>query len=281
MFKNMKLGSKIIGGFSIVLILLAIVAYVGFNGLSGVVDRVVNTEDMNRIIKFTLETRQQEKNFIIRKDKEYVKRVNDLVPEIKDQANATKSTFNDPANKQQMDQIISAIGKYETAYKRYVDLFDQKNSTEASMVDNARALRTQSENILEQIQKDLEQLNIESERKQANNFWLADAANRCIKIALQAQISQNMYIRTHEKKFADEIKSYKKDFLAIVNEGINRLETAEDKKTVADMGKQADVYVDRCEEYVKLAENQAGNTRLASKEKEVVTEAANLIAMGK
>ncbi|MEA1967319.1 MAG: methyl-accepting chemotaxis protein [Thermodesulfobacteriota bacterium] len=197
---------------------------------------------------------------------------------INKQANETKAIFNDSANKQQMDNVLSATGNYEKEFKKYVSLFDQKNIAEAKMVEEARALRAQSGKILEQMGKVLVQLNAEAGKKRANNLWLADAANRCIKIALQAQISQNMYIRTQEKKFADEIWIYKKDFTAIIQEGINRLETAEDKKTVADMGKQADVYVDRCEEYVKLAENYAGETELASKEKEVVTETANLTA---
>ena len=79
MLKDMKLGAKIGGGFAIVLVLLAVVAFTGYSGLTGVEDRVEKTDDVNRLIKQVMETRQQEKNFIIRGDKKYVDRVAERV----------------------------------------------------------------------------------------------------------------------------------------------------------------------------------------------------------
>ena len=75
MFKNMKLALKIGGGFVIILILTAAVGFIGWNGMNGVVDRVDKADDANRLVKDMLETRQTEKNFIIRKDQDYLKQV--------------------------------------------------------------------------------------------------------------------------------------------------------------------------------------------------------------
>ena len=66
MFKNMKLAVKIGGGFAIVLILAAAVGFIGWNGMSGVVDRVEKADDVNRLVKELLETRVSEKNYIMR-----------------------------------------------------------------------------------------------------------------------------------------------------------------------------------------------------------------------
>ena len=81
MFKNMKLGTKIFGGFSVILILLALIAFVGYNSLQGVVDRVEKSDDVNRLVKDMLEARAQEKNFIIRKDEQYVAKQEEVVEE--------------------------------------------------------------------------------------------------------------------------------------------------------------------------------------------------------
>ena len=51
MLNNLKLSTKIIGGFSIVLFLMLIVGYVGFSGMSDIVDRVIKADDVNRIVK--------------------------------------------------------------------------------------------------------------------------------------------------------------------------------------------------------------------------------------
>ena len=93
-FSNLKLSVKILGGFAIVLVLLIGVAYVGYNGLAGVVDRVEKADDVNRLVKEILETRQQEKNYIIREDNAYIKKVDEGVKKIISQCIATKEKFN-------------------------------------------------------------------------------------------------------------------------------------------------------------------------------------------
>ena len=56
MLKNMKLGTMAIGGFALVLILTAIVSYVGYNGMTGIIDRVEKADDVNRVIKTILKS---------------------------------------------------------------------------------------------------------------------------------------------------------------------------------------------------------------------------------
>jgi methyl-accepting chemotaxis protein len=72
-----------------------VVAFVGYNGMSGVVDRVEKADDANRIVKNILGIRQQEKNFIIREDHKYVKEVKDLLGEFNKQLGETKAKLTD------------------------------------------------------------------------------------------------------------------------------------------------------------------------------------------
>ena len=71
---DMKLGTKIAGGFAIVLILTAIVGYVGFNGLSGVTDIVDKADDANRLIKGAQSARLEQKNFMAEKEDEFAEK---------------------------------------------------------------------------------------------------------------------------------------------------------------------------------------------------------------
>lgn len=125
MLKDMKLGAKIGGGFAIVLVLLAVVAFTGYRGLTGVEDRVGKADDVNRLIKEILETRQQEKNFIIRGDNKYIDMVKENVITLKNQTNETKEKFKDPENKQQMEDVLAAVENYEKAFSGYVDLKEE------------------------------------------------------------------------------------------------------------------------------------------------------------
>ena len=95
MGKNMKLGTKIASGFAIVLILTAIVGYVGFNGLGSVTAIVDKADDGNRLIKFAKDCRVQEKNFIMRGDKKYQKENDETMAKIYEQIDTTMAKLRD------------------------------------------------------------------------------------------------------------------------------------------------------------------------------------------
>jgi len=147
MLKNMKLGSKIAGGFAIVLILTAVVGYVGYNGLSGVVTIVDKADDGNRMIKQIQAARQQEKNFIMRADKQYIEKVDKEVEELIAQAKTTKDKMKEAADRSQMEEVAKSTQNYKTAFDRYVTLANQKDQAVANMVQAARDLQAVAETI--------------------------------------------------------------------------------------------------------------------------------------
>ena len=126
MLNNIKLSTKIIGGFTIVLFFMIVIGFVGFSGMSNTTDRTVKADDANRIIKLVQDTRQNEKNFIIRKNNDYAKNVFEGIDKIVTQTNETKNKFTQDANKKQMDEIILKVDSYSKAFERYVTTENQK-----------------------------------------------------------------------------------------------------------------------------------------------------------
>jgi len=122
MLENMKLGTKIMGGFIIVLVLTGVISYVGWDGMRGVVDRVEKADDMNRMVKMILQARRHEKNLIIREDKKYITEVKKEVNDLKKQAKETKDKLEDPVNKKQMDEVLIAVDKYENAFAKLAEI---------------------------------------------------------------------------------------------------------------------------------------------------------------
>ena len=163
MFKNMKLGTKIAGGFAIVLILTAVVGYVGFNGLTGVIDIVDKADDGNRMIKQIQAARQQEKNFIIRGDEQYVQRVDEQIQELSNQAQQTKDKMEDTTDRDQMDKVAKSTEDYKKEFEQYINLAKQKDKVEATLVENARDLIAVSETIRAEQKEQLEELSLDSE----------------------------------------------------------------------------------------------------------------------
>jgi len=138
MFKNMKLGTKIAGGFAIVLILTAVVGYVGFSGLGGVVTIVDKADDGNRFIKWALACRRDEKNYIMKGDSEYVGKVDNTVDQIMALAQDIESRFNQEKNKKQAQRILAAAIKYKKNFGDFVKLTGDQAKADADMVAAAR-----------------------------------------------------------------------------------------------------------------------------------------------
>ena len=120
LLKGTRLSVKLYGGFGLLIILLLAVAGVGFFSLTNLIQGVDKSEDANQLVKWVLEVRRHEKNYIIRKDKEYEHKVNDLVGRILDRAELTKAKFSDETDLQRLDKVILETGEYHQAFQKFV-----------------------------------------------------------------------------------------------------------------------------------------------------------------
>ncbi len=205
MFKNMKLGTKIFGGFSIVLILLALIALVGYNSLQSVVDRVGKSVDVNNMAKDMLEARVQEKNFIIRNDDEAITKLGGIVEGMKEQIAITKEKFNDSLNKGQMDDVRAQVDKYAASFAKYKKMADQKVAAQ----DVMRKAAADAMKVLEGIRQD-QKTRLMEEREQAKEFVAAKLANaddvdRLLKWILEARAIR---IQLQQTKDGDLLKEW-------------------------------------------------------------------------
>ncbi|MGA2332373.1 MAG: MCP four helix bundle domain-containing protein [Syntrophales bacterium] len=118
----MSLGTKITGGFLVILILTGSIAYIGWSSLQTVTDRFTKADDMGSVITHLLQARRHEKNLIIRGDMKWAAEVKKEIEEMKTVANNTKVKFKDPVNRQQMDQVLEATVSYEKAFAQLMEL---------------------------------------------------------------------------------------------------------------------------------------------------------------
>jgi methyl-accepting chemotaxis protein len=125
--RNFKLGTKIIVGFIVILVLTASVAYVGWNSLQVATDRFYKVDATDTITKSILQARRHEKNYIIRGEKQYVDEVASAIEIMRATAEDLKKRFEDSNNIQQMDNVLVAAGKYEKTFASMVTFLGKKD----------------------------------------------------------------------------------------------------------------------------------------------------------
>jgi methyl-accepting chemotaxis protein len=267
MFKEMKMGTKIACLAALLIVLTGVVSFVGYNGLSGVVDRVEKADDVNRMVKTMLATRQQEKNFIIRGDKKYIDKVKEEVFNLKKQANETKDKFKDPANRQQMDDVLKAIGKYENAFGEYTELVEKQKLSDAAMVKNARALQSIAEEMRKE-QKDQYQV-LRSKNALADQLddklSKADEANRIITWILECRRQEKNFIIRNDKMYLDRVAKYIQDITNLAGDMKTRFNQVKNQQQSDQIIISAQAYKTAFDEWVMLKEQQeAANTAMVT-----------------
>ena len=192
---TIKLGTKISIGFGIVLLLLIIAAAAGFNGLTKVVRETTDAIATGDLIRTMYESRQQEKNFIIRKDPSYIKAVLENAQMLKKEIETIKARSADPKIQQQLDDMLKMADKYRQAFDTYVTLEDSVKEADQAMVKSARQMEAAAKAILEADRAKFNRLIAQgADLSQLNHIMIrAENAEAIIQLVLQC--------RRHEKNF--------------------------------------------------------------------------------
>lgn len=147
MFRNLNLGAKIATGFVMLLVLLIAVSFIGYDGLSSVVKSVDKADDAYKVVEGVLEIRRQEKNFIIRKGKEYIRQVEDLLAGMSKHLQDTKVKHKDSQTISGIDKAISAVQDYGRSFHDYAAAYDDKITKQDEMEKIGRLVQSAAEDI--------------------------------------------------------------------------------------------------------------------------------------
>jgi methyl-accepting chemotaxis protein len=259
MFKNMKLAMKLGLSFSLLIVLSVAMAYVGYDGMGGIKNRVDKADDVNRMVRLILETRMSEKNFMLRADKDYLKQHAKLIETLKSQVKATNAKFSQKINKDQMTELTLALDNYKNAFDHYTKLVQKRTKTMDLMRSDARTTLSELEKVRSDQKKQLEAILIGTETKitaginrsefhNIGNLYnagqreindkltKADDANRAIKWFITARKNEKEYIISSDPKYLELVRSD----ISRISELIKNLEKR--FKAPANIAKVKDVF---------------------------------------
>ena len=187
---DVKIGYKITGGFTIILILAAIIGYIGYSSMSTIVDRVDKADDANRLVKDVLKARQQEKNFELRgytlhgEDTEHaIQKLDELIEGIHLQIEVTKAKFNSKDNLAQMDNLGKELQVYEDSMAEYERIYNAQQVQLTKMIEQARIAEQETANlrVSQKEELDADLIAGKSIAELRERIGKADDANRLVK----------------------------------------------------------------------------------------------------
>jgi len=193
MLKDMRLGYKIGGGFAVVLLLTAIVAYTGWSGMENVVNRMQKANGSSMLIEKMLEAREEGKSYIINGDTKHIDELAKYMDTLKKDAAALKATLQDPVNIEQVEDALAGFDLYGKKFEEYTKL-DRKGKALAltwkKVGEDFNRITSGiiSSQILPEIQKAISRNNVSQLEKwsQISNILSNDVINNFLLLRISA-----------------------------------------------------------------------------------------------
>jgi methyl-accepting chemotaxis protein len=255
--KNLKLGSKIVGGFVIVLLLTAIGGYVGVSGVGKVTSIMDTADDGNRLLKYALEARKEEKNFMLRGgDVKYVEKFDRIAEDIDKQLDQTMGQLTDPTALELLGKLKKEANDYKKNFKEYVEFSNQQGTQAEAMVTHARSFVDQAEALRADQKSELEKVKQEADANEDDKLWKADAANRLIKLAQDMRVQEKNFMLRGDKQDVADNEATIKEVYALCDELGAKFEDQKNKALVASVKASAEKYKEAFDEWVSLYEKQ-------------------------
>ena len=194
MFKNMKLGTKIVSGFAAVLVLTAAVGYVGYSGLSDVTTIVDKADSANRLIKLVQAARLEQKNYMAEGDEKYEELVAEEIAEVTKLADELHGKMKDQADRDGVKAARAAAVDYHESFKTWVAQSKQQAEVYQAMVTAAGEAIKQCEALRDDQKTQLAGARQSNAELVSDKLWKADSANRLIKTADTARLALKNYM---------------------------------------------------------------------------------------
>ena len=220
---NVKLGTKIFGGFGMMLALLVVVSCVGLGAMWIIVKNLHKADIADEQVKTILEARRHEKNFMIRGGAKYVKKVDALVADFREKAEQGISQSDSQEEKKVVEESLEELNKYITGFHEYVDSKKAQDEALAGMTARSLVALSEVEAILGDQNSQLDELLKKTEesgsgaeiRDKTNNV---EDANRIAKLFLEARSFEKDYVASEDKKHKAEVETRVAKLLGIAGD---------------------------------------------------------------
>lgn len=255
--KNIGIVTKIFVSFVCILALLGGVAFMGYRGMFLVAGTIESTDDVDRITQLISQARQQEKNYILRGERQYADAVAATLSELTRQAGEAGEHFTLHRDREQMERVVAKTNDYATAFTSYVEAERERNTmTEAMRTQAREALASLSAVRDEQAQQLLERraASAAEEEKQLKNF---DDAGRIVLWILKAVAEEKDFIfKGAREEHAAAAKQFFSDAIVLAKMIKMRFSDREERSHADTMLALAETHLEDFTRYVELERNR-------------------------
>ena len=218
--------------------------------------KLANADSANRLIRYALECRTQEKNFMLCGDKEYQQQNDKTMQNIYSECDELMASLEVKADDDAVVTIKQAAQKYKKGFDGWIALRDQQKTAETAMLTNARAFVAECDAMYADQEQKLAKANEEALAAITGRINKADDANRLIKWAKDCRIQEKSFILRGDKKYQVENDATMQNIYELCSDLNSGFKDQKNKDQIANILAAAKAYKSGYDGWVGLHEKQ-------------------------
>ena len=156
--RDLNLGVKIGGGFAILILIGAVMAWLGYSNLSLVGHKVEIGNGANAINQLAMRARINEEYFMLNSTEENLKKANTTLTNLKEEINTLQAEMNVASEKKEMEELNSLVVAYEEALNKYAQETFKQQEYRDVFVEEEEKIIAATKDLLEDQRTELDQL---------------------------------------------------------------------------------------------------------------------------
>ena len=186
-FKNLNLKYKIGGGFAILLIIGAIMAFLGYTGLNNVEFNASIVNDATDFSERVLVIREKEKLFMLQEEQKYI---DNMIVSLIEDSNKTKEQLPYEDDKEIIEEMQLLAFQYKTAANSYASSTFSQNELRKEFIESETTLKNHVKEVKQKIMDSYDQMIVEM--RLSNSIDTNDMQNKLKTLVLTNRLTENI-----------------------------------------------------------------------------------------
>ncbi len=204
MFGNMRLSTKIGGGFGVVFILTGIVGYVGYSGLTGVATIVDKADGVNRRMEDARDGHREGSGFTPGEGQEHQQESVNVATKALDQVDGALAGLEDRGDRDVLARVSASAEAYKQALSGWAVLCKEREGAQQRREQCAREFLAECEALLADQRAQLSKVELRTQTNVADGLLWTDAAHRLVRWAQDCHIHQMELTQSGDGKYQQE-----------------------------------------------------------------------------
>lgn len=249
---NLKLGARMILGFSAILLLVVLTAGVGWFSLNSVVEKADKALGVDMLDAGITKTAMLVKDYQLQANADSVPLIEEQLARLLEEVAARKQSFKQEANRARMDDMSAKIQAYGSDFALYAKTGNELRALQESMQNQAGEVLLIVEKIRMAQSSEMRMNQALSTRNQNKIMQRVNDAREMLELLLTSRVLESQMVATSDTSRLKEFRQLQEEIGKISEKLDAGIEDEQSKQLLETLRQAHNAYATNLEEYLKF-----------------------------